>query len=157
MKKKINNWKSREFRSPFINLVGDPGSGRRIIVDSLINKYSDLNPIVLDVTGKITTKNQLDSFLKEVLDNDQKNDRLVFITNFENLFLNTPGGFDALKEFFKYVNRDDNIFWINIVDYFPWEQIQGFFKDIYENETIKLSKFSDRASYPSQPLYSLII
>ena len=141
----IPRWVENSSSISFSHLVGDPGSGRSILIEDIKSKFADLKPVTIKINEKITSSDQFKQFMsseKEKLNNES---RLIIIDNAENLYLNSPGNFEALKELFNIErSNQDNYYFINIFDYYPWLHIKDFFGQINSNEIFTLGGFSDK-------------
>ncbi len=147
----LKEWEEDPINESFIHLVGDPGSGRNALVGELEESFSHLNPVRIDVPKKIYKKEDFLNFIGKAVRNVEAEEddgmakyKLVIFNNAENFYLNMPGGFDALKEMFRIVNRSENsFFWVNVFDYYPWMHIEDFFGHVHHRQKFILKGFSD--------------
>lgn len=140
----ISDWEEDSGNESFLHIIGDPGSGRRSLIDLAAQQFQHLNPLKIDVPRKIIGKEEFQQFISQEISRSKEKPRLVIFEYAENFFLNTLGGFDALKEMFQNMNRSGNeFFWINVFDYYPWMHIEDFFGHIHPRQRIILKGFTD--------------
>jgi hypothetical protein len=139
----ILNWTKEKNTLSYSHLIGDPGSGRLNIISNITSKFKELNPSVIKVNQKITTIDELKFFLEKEVTTLSGKTQLVIIDNAENLFLNSPGRFEAVKELFKVIHNSE-IFYINVFDYYPWLHIKDFLGNINTGQAHIVKGFSDK-------------
>jgi hypothetical protein len=141
----ITKWEENTNASSFSHLVGDPGSGRAILIEDIKSKHKELKPITIKVTNKITTAADFNRFIKEETEKIDVATKLIIFDNAENLYLNSPGQFDAIKKLFQtFSTHQERFYFINIFDYYPWLHIKDFFGQINDREVFTLKGFSDK-------------
>ncbi|MFA3783549.1 cation:proton antiporter [Melioribacteraceae bacterium 4301-Me] len=142
----INNRKSS------IILIGEPGSGKRSLVNSIVNtELSDKNFIRYSFDETVTDRDAFLRIVSELLGykrtlstdelisllNDRTNKRIIILENLNKLFLKKIGGYDALNTF-KYILAvtSHNTLWLCSIGKYSWDFIDKNFSfgDLFERK-----------------------
>jgi len=138
----INNFSEGKFSSTI--LIGEPGSGKNTLINSVINKYL-INHTLVRYEFKKTCSSSAEFviILAEILGyrnnlkieelilsmNDRNNKKVIILENIGRLFFKKISGFEALKTFSYIVSSTSkNILWICSIGKHPWTFVNNSFE-----------------------------
>lgn len=142
IKQSIENFNTGKFSSTI--LIGEPGSGKNTLINSIISKYLIRLPYVnYEFKSTITTEEEFVNILAEVLGyngtlkieelilslNDRSNKRVIILENIGRLFFKKINGYEAIKAFSYLISSTSkNILWICSIGKHPWTFINNSFE-----------------------------
>lgn len=146
----LNNHRSG--RRSSVVLIGEPGSGKRSLVNSIINTdLSSSTYIRYSFEETVTGKNDLLKILSRLLNysrtlsedeiisllNDRTNKRIIIVENLNKLFLKKINGYAALTAFKNILAAtNQNTFWLCSTSKYSWAFINNNFNfgDVFEKK-----------------------
>jgi len=138
----IKNFKDGKFSSTV--LIGEPGSGKNTLINSIIKKYlSNHNFVRYEFKKTCSSGSNLISILTEILGyssnlkieeliltmNDRNNKKVIILENIGRLFFKKISGFEAIKTFSYIVSSTSkNVLWICSIGKHPWTFVNNSFE-----------------------------
>jgi len=138
----IKNFNEGKFSSTV--LIGEPGSGKNTLINSIINRYLSNYTLVRHEFKKTCSSSvEFVSVIAELLGfsnnlkieelilsmNDRNNKRVIILENIGRLFFKRINGFEAIKTFSYIVSSTSkNIFWVCSIGKHPWTFINNSFE-----------------------------
>lgn len=138
----IKNFKDGKFSSTV--LIGEPGSGKNTLINSIINKYltnytyvryefkktcssgADLISIIADILG-YSQNLKIEELILSM--NDRNNKKVIILENIGRLFFKKINGFEAIKTFSYIVSSTSkNVLWICSIGKHPWTFVNNSFE-----------------------------
>ncbi len=130
----LNNFYENKVSSTII--VGEPGSGKRSLINTIKNVIlKDLDILHYQFINAITNPDDLLAVMSELLGyqkvltleelilelNDKSNKRIFILENIGKLFLRKINGYEAIKMFAYLISQtQNNTFWICTSGKYPW-------------------------------------
>ncbi len=141
-----------ESRKSSVILIGEPGGGKRSLINSIINnEFNNLRYIRFNIEETIVDKQRLLKIFSRLLKyertlsldelvvllNDKTNKKIIVLENINKLFLRKINGYGAL-ETFKYILNvtSQNTLWMCSTGKYSWEFLDNNFDfgDVFERK-----------------------
>jgi len=133
-------------------IISHKGTGKTCLLDYLQNSVANARIVRLNLTQKITTKEQITEILNETLNltehvslnSGENNKTILLIDDAHNLFLSKQNGFSGYEALIDSMNDSSNFFWCLAFNYYAWKYLSSVYsKQLYFGSVISLAPWSE--------------